>query len=144
MCWGHSFLPMAFGCYRVPSRQSGRRRVTLGALAGAMGGLTGGMAALPGPFVTIWCSLQGWDKTRQRGVTQAFILIMQIVALGTLYAMGSGGRSYAAIHTSAWAYLPAALLGTVIGLSVFRRLSDRQFAVAVNVLMIASGLGFLV
>ena len=30
-------------------------------LAGVLGGITGGLAALPAPFVSIWCSLQGWD-----------------------------------------------------------------------------------
>ena len=34
------------------------------ALAGAAGGITGGFAAFPGAFVTIWCSLKGWDKAR--------------------------------------------------------------------------------
>jgi uncharacterized membrane protein YfcA len=112
-------------------------------LAGLMGGITGGMAALPGPFVMIWCNLQGWSKARQRGLTQPFILIMQLSTLAALYALGSSTAHAASIDPSAWAYLPGALAGTRIGLSVFRRLSDRQFATAINTLLIVSGLGLL-
>jgi hypothetical protein len=37
-------------------------------VAGFLGGVTGGFAAFPGAFVTIWCGLKGWPKDRQRGV----------------------------------------------------------------------------
>ena len=110
---------------------------------GLVGGITGGMAALPGPFVTIWCSLQGWSKARQRGVTQPFILIMQLVSVAALYAAGGGSVNRLAPDLATFAYVPAALLGTAVGLSVFRRLSDRQFASVVNALLVASGLGML-
>ncbi len=43
-------------------------------LVGVAGGVTGGLAAFPGAFVTIWCGMKGWDKTHQRGVYQPFIL----------------------------------------------------------------------
>ena len=114
-----------------------------GTLAGLMGGITGGMAALPGPFVMIWCNLQGWSKARQRGLTQPFILIMQLLTLTALYALGSSTAPAVSVDPSAWAYLPSALAGTWIGLSVFRRLSDRQFATAINTLLIVSGVGLL-
>ena len=32
----------------------------------------------PGSFVTIWCSMRGWDKLRQRATYQPFILAMQV------------------------------------------------------------------
>jgi hypothetical protein len=35
-------------------------------------------------------------------------------------------------------FIPASLLGTWVGLALYRRLSDSQFAVAVNLLLIAS------
>ncbi len=115
-----------------------------GILAGLMGGITGGMAALPGPFVMIWCNLQGWSKARQRGLTQPFILMMQLSTLAALYVLGSSTALAASVDLSAWLYLPGALIGTRIGLFVFRRLSDRQFATAINTLLIVSGLGLLI
>ena len=39
---------------------------------------------------------------------------------------------------------PAALLGAWLGLRIFKRLSDRQFELAVNLLLIASGVGLIV
>ncbi|MDB5374601.1 MAG: hypothetical protein JWP04_3243 [Belnapia sp.] len=39
--------------------------------------------------------------------------------------------------------LPPALLGTLIGMRLFQRLSDRGFARAVNLLLIAAGGGLL-
>ena len=53
---------------------------------GALGGITGGLAAFPGAFVTIWCSVRGWDKSVQRAVTQPFILAMQLITLATMQA----------------------------------------------------------
>jgi uncharacterized membrane protein YfcA len=40
-------------------------------------------------------------------------------------------------------FVPAALLGAWLGLRVFKRLSDRQFSVAVNALLIVSGIAFI-
>jgi uncharacterized membrane protein YfcA len=110
---------------------------------GFAGGITGGMAALPGPFVTIWSSLRGEGKARQRGLTQPFILAMQICTLAALLALGRAGGSPGSIDLSTWAYLPWALAGTRTGLAVFRILSDKQFTIAVNLLLIVSGLGLL-
>ena len=50
------------------------------AVIGFAGGVTGGLAAFPGAFVTIWVGMKGWDKRRQRSVFQPYILIMQILA----------------------------------------------------------------
>lgn len=110
--------------------------------AGFLGGITGGLAGFPGALVTIWCGFKGWDKTRQRGVYQPFILIMQMLTLVAIYLMrvpaaGAGGK----LDGFAYLYVPAALLGTWCGLSFFRRLSNRQFTTAVNLLLILSGLG---
>jgi uncharacterized membrane protein YfcA len=43
----------------------------------------------------------------------------------------------------ALAFVPAALLGAWLGLRIFKRLSDRQFELAVNVLLILSGVGLI-
>jgi uncharacterized membrane protein YfcA len=109
------------------------------AAAGVIGGVTGGLAGFPGALVTIWCGVKGWDKRRQRGVYQPFILIMQIAALIAIHLMRSPGDT--GLDSVVWAYVPAALLGTWCGLALFGRLTDRQFAIAVNLLLIVSGIG---
>jgi len=113
--------------------------------AGLLGGITGGFAGFPGALVTIWCGMKGWDKSRQRGVYQPFILIMQTLTLAVIYFMrGAGAGAGAGLDSTAYFYVPAALLGTWCGLAFFRRLSNRQFTTVVNLLLIASGLGLAV
>jgi hypothetical protein len=52
---------------------------------------------------------------------------------------GRAGFDFAGI-----AYLPSTLLGSILGLACFKRLNDRQFALAVDLLLVVSGLGLLV
>jgi uncharacterized protein len=111
-------------------------------IAGLLGGITGGFAGFPGALVTIWCGLKGWDKTRQRGVYQPFILIMQVLTLVAIHIMRAGTPGQGGgLDASVALYVPAALLGTWCGLTLFHRLSNRQFGIAVNLLLIIAGLG---
>jgi uncharacterized protein len=109
--------------------------------AGFLGGLTGGLAGFPGAFVTIWCGLKGWDKGRQRGVYQPFILCMQPITLIAIHLMRPSSQAAAQLGWKTLAFIPAALLGAWFGLHIFKRLSDRQFELAVNALLILSGIG---
>ena len=111
--------------------------------AGFLGGLTGGLAGFPGAFVTIWCGLKGWDKARQRGVYQPFILGMQPVTLIAIHLMRPSSSVQAQLDWKAFAFVPAALLGAWFGLRIFKRLSDRQFELVVNALLIVSGIGLI-
>jgi uncharacterized membrane protein YfcA len=112
-------------------------------LAGFLGGITGGLAAFPGAFVTIWCGLKGWSKEQQRGVYQPYILIMQILALGLIFVLGTPRSPADDVDLHILSYVPAALLGTWCGIAIFRRLSEVQFIRSVNVLLIASGIGLI-
>lgn len=127
-----------------------RRPVTLrftsraaDAAVGFVGGVTGGLAAFPGAAVTVWCGMKGWDKTRQRGIYQPFILMMQFAALGLIQVMPKHSPAHAAFGLGALAFVPAALMGAAFGLSLFYRLSDRHFAMVVNALLLVSGLALL-
>jgi uncharacterized membrane protein YfcA len=107
--------------------------------AAFLGGLTGGLAGFPGASVTIWCGLKGWDKAHQRGVYQPFILCMQPVSLLAIQLMQPAtGR--APLDWQTLAFIPAALAGAWFGLRIFKRLSDRQFELAVNLLLVISGI----
>jgi hypothetical protein len=138
-------LLVAYGSYlllRSPARTL-RTGSLADACAGFLGGLTGGLAGFPGAFVTIWCGLKGWDKTRQRCVYQPFILAMQPVTLLAIYLMRPSSTTAVQLDLKTLAFVPAALLGTWFGLRIFKRLSDRQFELAVNTLLILSGIGFI-
>ena len=134
-----SFLTL-YGVYMLARRESPLLRGDwrMDALAGALGGIAGGFAGFPGSFVTIWCGLRGWTKERQRAIYQPFILVMQVLVLALLHR-----------HTSVVAsaelpiYVAAALGATYFGLRVFQRLTNRQFAVTVNALLLCSGVALL-
>ena len=116
-----------------------RGNVLIDAVAGALGGITGGAAGFPGAFVTIWCGMRGWDKNRQRAVYQPYILAMQLM---TLCALEFAGQA----HTYDFAllqYAPAALLGANCGLVIFRRLNDRHFNVVIYGLLMISGMALI-
>jgi uncharacterized membrane protein YfcA len=132
-------------------RPSGRVRVRnrlldrlLDGLVGVLGGITGGAAAFPGAFVTIWCGLQGGDKERQRALYQPFILITQVAGVVLLQAIAAQTGRHLTVGLDSLTYVPATLLGTALGLAFFRRLNDRQFAIAVNLLLIVSGVSLVV
>ncbi|MGY2049022.1 sulfite exporter TauE/SafE family protein [Methylobacterium sp. JK268] len=110
--------------------------------AGFLGGVTGGAAGFPGASVTIWCGGKGWPKDRQRALFQPFILVMQVAALA-LIAAARGRAGGPAIDPASLLCIPGSLLGTKIGLLLYGRLSDVHFARAINLLLIVSGLSFL-
>jgi len=118
-----------------------RQHAALDFGSGLLSGITGGAAGFPSAFVSVWCSLKGWDKTRQRGILQPYVLIMQILALLALDLTRGAGAGFAVRDLI---FIPASLLGTSLGLAVFRRLSDRQFGRVGNVLLIFSGVSFVV
>jgi hypothetical protein len=119
-----------------------RQHALFDGMAGFLGDVTGGAAAFPGAFVTIWCGFKGLSKERQRGIYQPFILIVQLAALAILALsnLGVEGRHF---DFAGITYVPAMLLGSSFGMACFKWLNDRQFALAVNLLLIASGLSFL-
>jgi uncharacterized protein len=112
--------------------------------SGILGGVTGGAAGFPGAFVTIWCGMKGWDKTRQRAVFQPYILIMQVAALLAISLSRHTAPGASGFNPHDLLFIPASLLGTALGLLLYRRMSDRQFARAVNILLIVSGLSYVV
>lgn len=141
---------LAYGCWMLLAPAPppiSPRLVTPGAvLAGAIGGVTGGLAAFPGAMVVIWYGLLGWPRTRQRAVFQPYILVMQVATLGLILAMAPGGSRLlgeAGPLPLGLVHLPPALLGATLGLRLFQRLSDRAFARTVNLLLIAAGAGLV-
>lgn len=133
---------IAFGAISI--LHSGRRTVRAtparDALAAALAGFIGGLTAFPGALMTIWCSLRGIDKTSQRAIYQPFILAMQVVTAASLHVLG--GAQLGAKHDLR--FVAFAIAGAAIGFAWFRRLSAGQFRLALNVLLMVSGIGLLV
>jgi uncharacterized membrane protein YfcA len=131
----------AYGCYAVFCREPlvVRGDAWRDAVAAALGGFAGGLAGLSGSFVTIWCSMRGWDKRQQRAVYQPFILAMQVVTLAWIARQAPSGTH----AMQDLRFIPFALIGAVAGLAVFQRITSRQFHAVLSALLIVSGVGLL-
>ena len=127
-----------YGAYmlfrRPPSIKAGG--VATDMAVGALGGITGPLAAFPGAFVTIWCGMRGWDKVAQRSIYQPYILVLQVLTLGGLSVVGE--RSVLEGHLVAYA-LPG-VAGAYLGLRLFQKLNDEQFRMLVNLALITAGI----
>ena len=108
-------------------------------IAGALGGLTGGLAGVPAASVTIWCSRRGWDKHQQRAVYQPYILAMQVATLVCLHWLAPSNT----LPTYGLGFVPFALFGAIGGLALYQRMNNRQFHVATSALLLCSGAGLL-
>ena len=104
-------------------------------IVGALGGLTGPLAAFPGAFVTIWCGMRGWDKVIQRSIYQPYILVIQVLTLVALSAVSDR----AALDGHLLIYALPGVMGAYLGLKVFHDLTDVQFQLLVNLALIVSG-----
>jgi hypothetical protein len=131
-------LLLAYAGYALsrPLRLDVQRRPWVDICIGALGGITGGLAAFPGAFPVIWCSARGLPKEEQRAISQPYILIMQIATLAWLqHAHHAPARELFEL----WPFVPVALLGAYLGFSIFQRISTEQFRTVVLGLLAISG-----
>ncbi len=105
---------------------------------GTLAGILGGFCGFAGAMISVRCGLRGWDKNRQRGVFQPCIFVLQILALLCIAGMRPHGAP--GLTLESLSYLPGSLLGTFLGLGVFRLLSDRQFSLVLNATLLVSGI----
>jgi hypothetical protein len=109
---------------------------------GAAGGVIGGFSAFPGAMPVVYLGLRGVSKAETRGVTQPYILALQLISLGILALTHSA--IFNAQFWLLWALtLPAVLLGSFTGVALYRRMSEVNFRRAVLILLIISGVSLL-
>ncbi|WP_157182169.1 sulfite exporter TauE/SafE family protein [Methylobacterium sp. WSM2598] len=103
---------------------------------GLLGGFVGAITAMPGALPTIWCDMQGFSKEKRRALTQPFIIFMQIAAF-IIYLVG--GKLSHELMKFAVEGAPAAAAGAVVGISLFRRISENKARKASLSLLLISG-----
>jgi hypothetical protein len=112
------------------------------AAVGAAGGIIGGFSAFPGSMPVVYLGLRGLSKAEIRGITQPYILALQLISLGILGFTRS--TIFNAQFWLLWALtLPAVLLGSSTGVALYRRMSEVNFRRAVLILLIVSGVSLL-
>ena len=111
------------------------------AAVGLVGGLVGGVTAMPGAVPTMWYDMRGVAKEQQRGLVQPYITAMQVAALVILTA--EQGMPDALIADVLFSLAPLAL-GTLIGLALFGRVSDVRFRRVLLGVLLVSGLVYVI
>jgi uncharacterized membrane protein YfcA len=106
------------------------------ALAGAAGGVMGGLGGFTGVAPTLWCTLRGFDKAGQRMVIQNFNLAALAVTMAAYLAGG-------AVTQPMWPLLPlvaaAIVLPSLVGARFYRGLGEAGFRRVVLGLLTAAG-----
>lgn len=112
-------------------------------LVGFAGGVIGGFTAFPGAAVVIWTGLRRLPKSESRAIVQPYILGLQLISLALLAIQHpeTFGRTY-------WTLLafcvPVVLPSTLLGVRLYKSLSDINFRRVAFMLLGCSGLGLLV
>ena len=108
------------------------------AIVGFLGGVVGGFSGFGASVIVVYLGLRKVDKSMTRGITQPFIVVMQLVSLGILAI--TAPTIFNGFFWLLWVItLPAVLLGTSSGIALYRRLSDHNFRRTVLILLILSG-----
>jgi uncharacterized protein len=111
-------------------------------LVGLMGGIIGGFTAFPGAAVVVWSGLRRLAKTESRSIVQPYILGLQVVSLALLAI-----QHPETFNPKFWTLLiicvPVVLPGTLLGVNLYKNLSDINFRRITFFLLGASGLGLL-
>lgn len=113
------------------------------ALVGAIGGVIGGFTAFPGAAVVVWSGLRGLPKSESRAIVQPYILGLQVLSLAMLAVQHpeTFGHSF-------WTLLaltvPVVLPCTLLGVRLYKSLSDINFRRVTFMLLATSGAGLLV
>jgi uncharacterized membrane protein YfcA len=112
-------------------------------LVGAAGGVIGGFTAFPGAAVVVWSGLRRMPKSESRAIVQPYILGLQLLSLAMLAI-----EHPETFNDTFWRLLalmlPVVLPCTLLGVTLYRSLSDINFRRVTFMLLGTSGLGLLV
>ena len=112
-------------------------------IVGALGGVIGGFTAFPGAAVVVWTGLHKMDKLTSRAIVQPYILGMQLLSL-TLLAIQHPETFSPTFWVLLLILIPVVLPGTMLGVRLYRTLSDVNFRRVSFCLLGVSGLGLLI
>ena len=122
---------------------AGKSSWVASSLVGMLGGVIGGFTAFPGAAVVVWSGLRRLPKRESRSIVQPYILGLQLVSLAMLAVKHpeTFGPTY-------WALLvitvPIVLPCTLLGVNLYKSLSDINFRRITFMLLGTSGLGLLI
>jgi len=108
---------------------------------GVANGVVGGLTALSGLVIAVWCQLRGGSNDAQRAVYQPVIFASFLMnAVAYLFA---GLFTVETLKLYLYA-LPALIVGVWCGVRLYGRLDERSFRRVILLLLLASGLALVV
>jgi uncharacterized membrane protein YfcA len=112
-------------------------------LVGMSGGVIGGFTAFPGAAVVVWNGLRHLPKQESRAIVQPYIFVLQIlsIALLALQRPETFGKTYWWLVAIT---VPVVLPCTLMGVKLYRSLSDINFRRVTFILLGISGVGLLI
>ena len=127
-----SVIPLAMGI----SKAFRKEKLVCG-LSGFLSGLLGTSTSLGGPPVVLFMHNQNWRKETIHSSLAAYFTFNGVCALG---ALAVAGIMEVQTLVTAGSLVPALLIGTVIGMVTFRRLSQRLFRIITLVIIVCAGI----
>jgi uncharacterized protein len=103
---------------------------------GFLNGVLGGATGLAGILPTIWATLRGWSRDEQRAVFQPTAVATFLM---TILALGGVGAITLDIMRLFLIGLPALMVGSALGWTLYGRLDEVAFRKIVLVLLLVSG-----
>ncbi len=136
-------IAVTFGVYRL----SGIKMATskpipqwLGMFWGGVSGFTSHVAHAGGPPFQIWAMTRGLPHTMFIGTSSIFFAIVNWMKVPAYFALGQFTASNLKLTL---AFMPLALLSTLAGVWIVRRISAERFFLIINLLMVFVGLELL-
>jgi uncharacterized protein len=111
-------------------------------IVGILGGIVGGMFAASITSQVIWLTMKGLEKVNIRALLQPLIMVSQMIIV-ILIICDSGSVKPNMLY-SVSLYMPAALLGALFGVSIFKSISTNAYTTAINALIFISGVILIV
>jgi uncharacterized membrane protein YfcA len=130
--------PLMFFAAQLPRVRRGGRIGDV--LAGAAGGVMGGLGGFTGVVPTLWCTVRGFDKDRQRAIIQNFNLAMLLVTFASYLFTGLVDADMLPLLAIV---PPAVLLPVLLGARLYVGISEAAFRKVVLGLLFASGIALL-
>jgi uncharacterized protein len=139
-------IALVFGVYRLMAGRGwgvplDRPMPTwLGAFCGGVSGFTSQVAHAGGPPYQVWALTRGFPTLTYVGTSAVFFAIINWAKVPAYLALGQFTRDNMYLSL---VFLPLAVLSTLAGVALVRRISPARFQLAINGIMVLVGLELL-
>jgi uncharacterized membrane protein YfcA len=135
-------IALAFGTYRLLPLMGMQMKLTgpapewIGTVMGGVSGFTSQIAHAGGPPFQIWALSRNFPHLVFVGTSSIFFTIINWMKVPAYAALGQFNRENMTVTA---AFLPLAILSTVVGVQLVKRVSPERFNIIIQLLMVVIG-----